>query len=110
MGNQDKLLNESKMLSKRKVLEVAEKQVNSTKIYADKDYIINNIWDQLNALYKDLREKDIEQGDILDNEIERMLNNIDLEKVDMSTVTSMGLNILPAHLIQYAALGRDYKI
>ncbi|EFN7991354.1 hypothetical protein ED721_22225, partial [Escherichia coli] len=73
MGNQDKLVNESKILSKRKVLEVAEKQVNSTKIYADKDYILNNIWEQLNFLFKDIVEKRSEFGDILDSEIERVL-------------------------------------
>ena len=110
MGNQDKLVNESKILSKRKVLEVAEKQVNSTKIYADKDYILNNIWEQLNFLFKDIVEKRSEFGDILDSEIERVLKNLDLEKVDISTVTNMGLNILPVHILQYAALGQNYKL
>ncbi|WP_419236671.1 hypothetical protein ACN09D_12280 [Serratia fonticola] len=110
LGNQDKLLNESKMLSKRKVLEVAEKQINSSKIYADKDYIINNVWDQLNSLYKDVIDKKTNYDNTLDNEIERVINNIDLEKLDVSTVTSMGFSILPAHLIQYAALGRDHKM
>ncbi|HDN9015594.1 TPA: hypothetical protein P2I01_002470 [Aeromonas salmonicida] len=110
MGNIDKLLNESKLLSKRKVLEVAEKQVNSTKIYADKDYIINSIWDQLNSLYKDLVEKINDSGDILDNEIEKALNKLALEKVDMNTITSLGLNILPVHIRQYVSLGRDYKL
>lgn len=106
MGNQDKLVNESKILSKRKVLEVAEKQVNSTKIYADKDYILNNIWEQLNFLFKDIVEKRSEFGDILDSEIERVLKNLDLEKVDISTVTNMGLNILPVHILQIAQLKR----
>lgn len=110
MGNQDKLVNESKMLSKRKVLEVAEKQVNSTKIYADKDYILNNIWEPLNFFFKDIIEKRSEYGEILDNEIERVLTNLDLEKTDISTVTNMGLDILPAHIRQYAALGKNYKL
>lgn len=110
LGNLDKLINESKMLSKRKVLEVAEKQINSSKIYADKDYIINNVWDQLNSLYKDVIDKQTTYDNTLDNEIERVLSKIDLDKLDISTVTSMGFSILPTHLIQYAALGRDYKI
>lgn len=110
LGNQDKLLNESKMLSKRKVLEVAEKQINSSKIYADKDYIINNVWDQLNALYKDIMDNNENHDNTLDNEIERVLSKINLEKLDASTVTSLGFSLLPPHIIQYAALGRDFKI
>lgn len=111
IGNTEKLLNESKLLSKRKVLEVAEKQVNSTKIYADKDYIINSIWDQLNSLYKDLVDKINESGDILENEIEKALNKLAFEnKIDVNTITSLGLNILPIHIMQYVSLGRDYKL
>lgn len=64
----------------------------------------------MNFLFKDIIEKRSEFGDILDSEIERVLKNLDLEKVDISTVTNMGLNILPAHILQYAALGHNYKL
>lgn len=109
LGNHEKLVNESKALSKRKVLEVAEKQVNSTKIYADKDYIINNIWDQLNLLYKDFTAKHSDYNTLLEIEIEKTLSKLELDRVDVSSATSLGLSVLPAQLIQYAALGQNYK-
>lgn len=109
LGNLDKLINESKALSKRKVLEVAEKQVNSSKIYADKDYILNNSWDSLNSWYNDFLNQHTEMTVFLDNQIEDALTKVDLSDKKNSTVSSLGLKIVPSHILQYASLGKDYR-
>ncbi|EKN6128153.1 hypothetical protein DVQ59_21815, partial [Yersinia enterocolitica] len=109
LGNLDKLINESKALSKRKVLEVAEKQVNSSKIYADKDYILNNSWDSLNAWYNDFLNQHTEMTSFLDNQIEDVLTKVDLSDKKNTTVSSLGLKIVPSHILQYASLGKDYR-
>lgn len=109
LGNLDKLINESKALSKRKVLEVAEKQVNSSKIYADKDYILNNSWDSLSSWYNDFLNQQTEMTTFLDNQIEDALNKVDLSDKKNTTVSSLGLRIVPSHILQYASLGKDYR-
>ncbi|UAN28627.1 hypothetical protein KGP23_07265 [Serratia ureilytica] len=109
LGNLDKLINESKALSKRKVLEVAEKQVNSSKIYADKDYILNNSWDILSSWYKDFLNQNNEMNVFLDNQIEDALTKVDLSDKKNTTVSSLGLKIVPSHILQYASLGKDYR-
>lgn len=109
LGNLDKLINESKALSKRKVLEVAEKQVNSSKIYADKDYILNNSWDSLSSWYNDFLNQNTEMTAFLDNQIEDALTKVDLSDKKNSTVSSLGLRIVPSHILQYASLGKDYR-
>ncbi|MEB6538931.1 hypothetical protein MXM81_07485 [Serratia plymuthica] len=109
LGNLDKLINESKALSKRKVLEVAEKQVNSSKIYADKDYILNNSWDSLSSWYNDFLNQHTEMTSFLDNQIEDALTKVDLSDKKNTTVSSLGLKIVPSHILQYASLGKDYR-
>ncbi|EOI7439888.1 hypothetical protein OZ830_003745 [Yersinia enterocolitica] len=108
IGNYDKLINESKVLSKRKVLEVAEKQINSTKIYADKDYILNNIWDDLTVYYNEYikyKNSSLEDIDIaIENMVAKSQRNI--------TVTALtpDLQIISQQMLQYVQLGRDYRL
>jgi len=109
LGNLDKLINESKALSKRKVLEVAEKQVNSSKIYADKDYILNSSWDVLYSWYNAFLHQKTEMTVFLDNQIEDALTKVDLSDKKNTTVSSLGLKIVPSHILQYASLGKDYR-
>ncbi|EMT6382308.1 hypothetical protein WMR60_000795 [Providencia rettgeri] len=108
LGNYEKLVNETKILSKRKVLELAAKQINQTKIYADKDYVLNKTWDDLQIYYNEyVKFKNISIANI-DNAIERMMLNTDMEKKKKKL--SPGLQFLSDQLSQYMSLGSDYRL
>ncbi|WP_419173413.1 hypothetical protein [Halobacteriovorax sp.] len=102
IGNTDKLVFESKELSKRKVLDSAAKQVSSSKVYADIDFVRTKTWDEFSECYNDYISC-APLDDIYEKSLAEIYLNLEKGSKE-SSVNNEFVNILSNQLSAYLSI------
>jgi len=107
LSNVDKLIFESKELSKKKVLESAAKQVSSSKVYADRDYVRTNTWDEFSEDYDEFIDINSINED-LEKQLELASKHFDASKKSTNFTNSL-VGLISRQLSSYLHIGDNKK-
>lgn len=107
IANGERLTYELMSLSKKKVFESAAKQVNKSKVYADKDYIMSIVWDEFKLIYEEyiLKEKDKKSFD-------SMIEDVISQSRYTSTVSDAAKNMIEffsSSFHEYLLIGKNER-
>lgn len=107
LSNVDKLVFEAKELSKRKVLESASKYVSSSKVYADKDFIRTNTWDNFSNLYEELVDISVINED-MEKQLEVAMKKV--SELNTSKIVDQSLiDLITRQVSTYLKIGDSKK-
>jgi hypothetical protein len=104
LSNVDKLVFETKELSKRKVLEDATQHVSSSKVYADKDFVRTNTWNDYINYFNEYININIESIDV-----QAQLKETGKLLSERPTITDPFLEFMSNQLRTYLDIGDDLK-
>lgn len=103
LSNIDKLVFETKELSKRKVLEDAAQHVSSSKVYADKDFVRTNTWDDYINYFDEYININLEHS-----EIEEQLE-LAIERLSKKKISDPYIELMSNQVKAYLEIGDDKK-
>ncbi|RTE86571.1 MULTISPECIES: hypothetical protein [Gammaproteobacteria] len=104
LGNTSRLNHEAKELSKQQVLEEASKQVSSSKVYADLDYVRTQVWEDFENHFQLFKIRSHE-GDRAVQELERTIEM--MEDNSISENASPLAKFISGQLESFLSLGKD---
>jgi len=110
LSNVDKLVFETKELSKRKVLENAALHVSSSKVYADKDFVRTNTWNEYRSYFDEYiiinnENSELEEQEEHLDQVSKMLNEQTLTK----GITDPLVDLMSNQLKAFLNIGDDKK-
>tara|TARA_Y100000780_G_scaffold215862_1_gene218678 strand:+ start:2952 stop:6317 length:3366 start_codon:yes stop_codon:yes gene_type:complete len=103
-GNKSAYLQEAKELSKKQVLDNASKEISSSKVYVDVDYVKTSVWSEFDDVYNSYVEGTESLQEISEYLTEAQKN---LDSVQSKEIDSPFINVLQRKLKYLLSLGSD---